>query len=326
MRQDFYKKLEEELGTLRQKGTYKKFNFNTGALGGKINVEGFGEVILLCSNNYIGLANNPQIVNAGRKALDTYGAGISSVRFICGTCDIHRILEEKTAQFLGMESSLSYTSCWAANTACIPALLSDGDAVVSDELNNASIIDGSRAVAKGVIRSVYKHSNMASLEEKLKETQDCGTVMVVTDGVFAMEGGRIRGNTANISGGGVYVDGITSSPGIFNMAGGTISGNYASGTGNINGGGGGYVASLGIFQMAGGTVYGNEPSLKGSLGNNIDTISPSAATGAALYNGGTAQFGKFDSDWVLMGADAIPLTGNYRDTSFTVRNGRLRRP
>ena len=192
MRRDFYKQLNEELDLLKQKGTYKKFKYNTGALNAKINVEGFGEEIVLCSNNYLGLANNPEVIRSAHNALDRYGAGASSVRFICGTYNIHRELEEKTAAFLGMEASLTYTSCWAANTACIPALLMDGDAVISDELNHASIIDGCKAVAKGVKRAVYKHSDTADLEAKLKETADCGTVLVVTDGVFSMEGDIAR--------------------------------------------------------------------------------------------------------------------------------------
>ena len=188
MRRDFYKGLGGEINALKQKGTYKFFKYNTGALHGKIDVEGFGEELVFCSNNYLGLANNPEIVEAAHLALAKYGAGTSSVRFICGTYDIHRVLEEKTADFLGMEAALTYTSCWAANTACIPALLTDGDAVISDELNHASIIDGCRAAAKGVIRAVYKHSDMNSLEEKLIETRDCGAVLVVSDGVFSMEG------------------------------------------------------------------------------------------------------------------------------------------
>jgi glycine C-acetyltransferase len=188
MRRDFYQGIDNETSLLKQKGTYKYFKYNTNALNGKINVEGFGEKIVLCSNNYLGLANKTEIVNAAHKALDQYGAGTSSVRFICGTYDIHRMLEEKAADFLNMEASLTYSSCWAANTACIPALLADGDAVVSDELNHASIIDGCKAVAKGVRRAVYRHSDMADLEEKLIETKDCGAVMVITDGVFSMEG------------------------------------------------------------------------------------------------------------------------------------------
>ena len=188
MRRDFYRQLENEIDALKEKGTYKQFKYNTGVLSGKVKVEGFGEEIMLCSNNYLGLANNPEIINAAHEALTAYGAGTSSVRFICGTYDIHRNLETRIAKFLNMDASLTYSSCWAANTACIPALLSDGDAVISDELNHASIIDGCRAVSKGVTRAVYKHSNMKSLEEKLIETSDCGAVLVVSDGVFSMEG------------------------------------------------------------------------------------------------------------------------------------------
>ena len=188
MRVDFYEKLDGELQALKDKKTYKYFKYNTDALNGTINVDGFGEEIVLCSNNYIGLANHPDIIQAAHTALDKYGAGASSVRFICGTYDIHKQLEETVAQFLRMEDSLTYTSCWAANTACIPALLSDGDAVISDELNHASIIDGCRMAGKGVKKTVYKHGDLADLEQKLMETKDCGTVLVVTDGVFSMEG------------------------------------------------------------------------------------------------------------------------------------------
>ena len=188
MRRNFYKQLNDEIELLKEKGTYKYYKYNTSALNGKISVEGFGEEIVLCSNNYLGLANNPDVIKAARQSLAQYGAGTSSVRFICGTYDIHRNLEEKVAYFLNMESSITYTSCWAANTACIPALLSDGDAVISDELNHASIIDGCKAVSKGVKRAVYKHSDMEALEEKLMETSDAGAVLVVSDGVFSMEG------------------------------------------------------------------------------------------------------------------------------------------
>jgi glycine C-acetyltransferase len=154
----------------------------------KANVEEAGEALILCSNNYLGLADKREIVEAGIAALHKYGAGASSVRFICGTFDIHKTLEEKTARFVGMESCLSYTSCFSANVACISTLLAEGDAVISDELNHASIIDGCRMVAKGVTKAVYKHADLQSLEEKLKETAECKTVLVVTDGVFSMEG------------------------------------------------------------------------------------------------------------------------------------------
>jgi glycine C-acetyltransferase len=188
MRRDFHRNLKTQIDGLKKNGTYKYFKYNTSALQGKINVEDFGEEIVLCSNNYIGLANNSEVIKAAHESLDKYGAGASSVRFICGTYDIHRELEEKTAVFLGMEASLSYSSCWAANTASIPALLTEGDHVISDELNHASIIDGCRAAHKGGIKAVDKHSNMTDLEIKLRDASEAGTVLVITDGVFSMEG------------------------------------------------------------------------------------------------------------------------------------------
>jgi len=188
MRRNFYEDLDKTLSDLDQKGTYKRLRYLKGAMGGRADIEAYGDSIMMCSNNYVGLANNPEVVERAKKSLDQYGCGASSVRFICGTFDIHRELESTIADFLGMEAALTYTSCWAANTACIPALLNDGDCVISDELNHASIIDGCRAVGKGVKKAVYKHADMASLEEKLKDSEDCGTVLIITDGVFSMEG------------------------------------------------------------------------------------------------------------------------------------------
>jgi len=189
---DFYRELDEALDELKTQGTYKRLKFNTGAMSGRMPVEGFGKPIVLCSNNYLGLADKPCIIEKAKAALDQYGAGASSVRFICGTFAIHRELEEKTAAFLGMEASLTYTSCWAANTAVIPALLKAGDAVISDELNHASIIDGCRMAGGSVKKSVYSHSDMDALEKCLRETKECGTVLIVTDGVFSMEGDVAR--------------------------------------------------------------------------------------------------------------------------------------
>jgi glycine C-acetyltransferase len=188
MSKKFYSNLEEELRGLKQEGTYKKLQHLQSALSSKTKVEGFNDVIVLCSNNYLGLADKPEIIEAGISALEKYGAGAASVRFICGTYDIHRNLESKIADFLGTEAALTYTSCWAANTAIIPALLKSGDSVISDELNHASIIDGCRLVGREVKRLVYKHSDMNSLEEKLKEAGENGTKLIVTDGVFSMEG------------------------------------------------------------------------------------------------------------------------------------------
>ena len=188
MRTDFYGNLRTHLETLEANGTYKHLRYLKSSMAARTEVEGFGEAIVLCSNNYIGLADKPEVVAAAKESLDKYGCGASSVRFICGTFDIHRKLEENIADFLGMKASLTYSSCWAANTGIIPALLSPGDAVLSDELNHASIIDGCRATAKDVTRAVYRHADMTDLEEKLRDTAECGTVLIVTDGVFSMEG------------------------------------------------------------------------------------------------------------------------------------------
>ncbi|NLC67864.1 MAG: glycine C-acetyltransferase [Clostridiaceae bacterium] len=188
MKNGFYNNLEKELEMLKQSGIYKELRYLQSPLSSKVSLENLGEVIVLCSNNYLGLADNPQVVEAGINALKKYGAGAASVRFICGTYDIHRELEDKVAKFLGKESALTYTSCWAANTAVIPALLKAGDAVISDELNHASIIDGCRLLGRDVKRLIYKHAEMNSLEEKLKEAGEAGTKLIVTDGVFSMEG------------------------------------------------------------------------------------------------------------------------------------------
>ena len=142
----------------------------------------------LCSNNYLGLADKDEIVGSAVEALEKYGAGGASVRFICGTYDIHRELESKVAEFLGTEAALTYTSCWNANTAVIPALLQPGDTVISDELNHASIVDGCRLIARGVNKAIYKHSDMTDLEEKLKAAEESPVKLVITDGVFSMEG------------------------------------------------------------------------------------------------------------------------------------------
>ena len=187
-RKDFYKDIRQNLQDLKDAGTYKSLKHLTTHMSSTTNVEDFGDTIVMCSNNYIGLANKKEVVDSAIKALEKYGAGASSVRFICGTFDIHRALEERTANFLGLEAALTYTSCFAANTGAIPALLQDGDAVISDELNHASIIDGCRLVSKGVQKHVYKHADMQSLEEKLIATKDAGNVLVITDGVFSMEG------------------------------------------------------------------------------------------------------------------------------------------
>jgi len=185
----FYERIHSLLESLKKEGTYKEYRYLVSSLDGRGAVEDYDDVVMLCSNNYLGLANHPEIVKKGIETLEKYGAGAASVRFICGTYDIHRTLENKVAQFLGTEAALTYTSCWNANTALIPVLLSPGDAVISDELNHASIIDGCRLVAKGVQRHVYRHADLNSLEDKLKEAaSEDGVCLIVTDGVFSMEG------------------------------------------------------------------------------------------------------------------------------------------
>lgn len=191
MSDKFNKKIEKTLETIKSEGKFKELRHLLSPMSGTAKIEGRDDVVILCSNNYLGLANNPSVTDAGIAALKTYGAGAASVRFICGTFDIHRTLEEKVAEFTGTEAAVTYTSCWNANTAVIPAILESGDTVISDELNHASIIDGCKLLPRDVTKLVYKHANLASLEEKLLEAhhEDEGrNVLIVTDGVFSMEG------------------------------------------------------------------------------------------------------------------------------------------
>lgn len=153
-------------------------------------MEGRGDVIVLSSNNYLGLANEPSVVQAGIDALHRYGAGTASVRFICGTFTVHRELEQALARFVGTEASLSYVSAWNANEALTPTIAREGDFVVSDALNHASIIDSVR-LAKAITKcttAVYKHADMDDLREKLRGAKDAKRRIVWTDGVFSMEG------------------------------------------------------------------------------------------------------------------------------------------
>jgi glycine C-acetyltransferase len=166
----------------------KQFQYLTGSLGATAHIEGRGEVIVLCSNNYLGLANHPEVIEAGQAGLRQYGAGTASVRFICGTLVCHRELEQSIARFVGTESALSYVACWNANAAVFPTLAGPDDAILSDELNHASIIDSIRLVNKATERAVYKHNDLADLEAKLKAFQNKACRWVVTDGVFSMEG------------------------------------------------------------------------------------------------------------------------------------------
>ncbi len=187
MNQAFEEKLRGDLETLKRAGTYKRLRHITTPMAPEVHMEEAGDVIVLSSNNYLGLADQPEVVEAGKRGLDRYGAGTASVRFICGTFDIHRTLEERIATFLGTEASLSYVACWNANTGLFATICDAGSAIVSDELNHASIIDGVRLASKAR-RERYKHSDMGELEAKLQAVADCFPIVVVTDGVFSMEG------------------------------------------------------------------------------------------------------------------------------------------
>ena len=182
--------LQAELDALKDAGTYKRLNYIEGPQGARVHMEGRGEVIVLSSNNYLGLANEPAVVNAGVDALHKYGAGTASVRFICGTFTVHRELEAALARFVGTEASMSYVSAWNANEALTPTIVREGDFVISDALNHASIIDSVR-LAKAMTKcttAVYKHADMDDLREKLRANKSAPRKIIWTDGVFSMEG------------------------------------------------------------------------------------------------------------------------------------------
>ncbi|MBM4111528.1 MAG: aminotransferase class I/II-fold pyridoxal phosphate-dependent enzyme [Phycisphaerae bacterium] len=191
----FESRTESILKGLRESGQLKILQTIEGPMDATVRLRGYGEVACFCSNNYLGLANDPRVVEAGIDGLRRYGAGTASVRFICGTFDCHERLERRIADFYGVESAYTFTSCWNANEAIFPTLCEPGDIIISDELNHASIIDGIRLAAvikKGLLKTVYRHGDLASLRAKLAEARAnpevTGTAWVVTDGVFSMEG------------------------------------------------------------------------------------------------------------------------------------------
>jgi glycine C-acetyltransferase len=184
-------RLASALQQLRQQGTFKTLRHVTRPTGPVTHIEGIGEVLVFCSNNYLGLADHPEVVEAGIEGLRRYGAGTASVRFICGTFVCHRELEERIARFLGTEAALTYVSCWNANEGLLTNLVQEGDAIVSDELNHASIIDAGR-LAKQATRRVYPHSEVGVLDKVLQELAGSPVKVVVTDGVFSMEGDVAR--------------------------------------------------------------------------------------------------------------------------------------
>ena len=184
------RRLEEALEGFVRDGVYKRLNYLDSPQAARVTMEGRGEVIILSSNNYLGLSNQPEVVAAGKAALDRYGAGTASVRFICGTFTIHRALEHACARLVGTPASLSFVSCWNANEAFPGTLLTEHDVIISDQLNHASIIDGIR-LAKAITRcrsAVYRHGDLADLEAKLEAERGDRVRMVVTDGIFSMEG------------------------------------------------------------------------------------------------------------------------------------------
>jgi glycine C-acetyltransferase len=187
MNQAFEAKLQTDLDALKQAGTYKHLRHLTTPMAPEVHMEEAGDVIVLSSNNYLGLADQAEVIDAGKRGLERYGAGTASVRFICGTFDIHRVLEHRIAGFFDTPAALTYVSCWNANTGLFPTICDEGSAIVSDELNHASIIDGVRLASKAR-RERFKHGNMQALEEKLKSVQGCFPIVIVTDGVFSMEG------------------------------------------------------------------------------------------------------------------------------------------
>ena len=183
-------RLTADLETFRREGVYKELLYLESPQAARVRMEGHGEVIVLSSNNYLGLCDVPEVVAAGKSALDRFGAGTASVRFICGTFSIHRELEAGCARLVGTDASLSFVSCWNANEALPATLLGENDLVLSDQLNHASIIDGIR-LAKAITKcqtGVYRHGDLADLEEKLNAARDRRVRMVISDGVFSMEG------------------------------------------------------------------------------------------------------------------------------------------
>lgn len=178
--------LQEELQAIKEAGLYKTERIITSPQGADITVQGGKQVINFCANNYLGLSSHPKVTEAAKKAIDSHGFGMSSVRFICGTQDIHKELERKISEFLGTEDTILYAAAFDANGGVFEPLFNEQDAIISDELNHASIIDGVRLCKAQRYR--YKHDDMANLETKLQETQGLRHRIIVTDGAFSMDG------------------------------------------------------------------------------------------------------------------------------------------
>ncbi len=184
----FYQHIRQQLDAAQREGLFKKERIITSAQQAEIEVGPDRPVINFCANNYLGLANHPALIQAAKEGMDSHGFGMASVRFICGTQDIHKQLEKKLADFLGMEDAILYSSCFDANGGLFETLLGAEDAIISDALNHASIIDGVRLCKAQRYR--YANNDMAQLRDRLKEARDNGakTIMIATDGVFSMDG------------------------------------------------------------------------------------------------------------------------------------------
>ena len=178
--------LEQELESIKSAGLYKKERIITTPQAAGIKTSDGKEVLNFCANNYLGLSSHPDVIKAGIEAINTHGFGMSSVRFICGTQDIHKELERKTAEFLGQEDCILYAAAFDANGGLFEPLLNEQDAIISDELNHASLIDGIRLCKAKRFR--YKHNDMADLEKQLEDAKGSRRILVVTDGVFSMDG------------------------------------------------------------------------------------------------------------------------------------------
>ena len=186
MYQKFQAFLQNELKDIKEAGLYKNERIIVSPQSGEITLQNGQKALNFCANNYLGLANNPKLIAAAKEALDTHGYGMASVRFICGCSDLHKQLEKKIAEFFGTEDTILYAACFDANGGVFEPLLSDQDAIISDALNHASIIDGVRLCK--AVRYRYANADMADLEEQLKKAQAQRFRLIVTDGVFSMDG------------------------------------------------------------------------------------------------------------------------------------------
>ena len=185
-RESLYEALAADAEAMRAAGTYKSERVIAGPQGAHVRVADGRDVLVMCANNYLGLANHPDVVGAARESLDAWGYGLASVRFICGTQRLHKELEERISRFVGMEDTILYNSCWDANGGLFETILGPDDAIISDELNHASIIDGIRLCKARRLR--YRNNDMADLRARLVEARDARHRLIATDGVFSMDG------------------------------------------------------------------------------------------------------------------------------------------